>query len=129
MSPTVFFICAHVLLLVALGFASARAYGVDARLGWLVYPTLLFSGACLVSKRLHDLGRAGWWGFLIVWAVIEFGMRVEASHSPITPLGYLAGLILVATEIVLVFIPGQRGQNRFGPNPAEARQRSGPSTK
>ena len=60
----------------------------------IVYPCLLFSSACLLSKRLHDRGRSGWWAaivllaFSLVWAVVELGL-----------------------------MSGEEGSNRFGPNP------------
>ena len=37
--------------------------------GWFVYPALIFCGACVLSKRLHDRGRSGWWAALILFAV------------------------------------------------------------
>jgi uncharacterized membrane protein YhaH (DUF805 family) len=100
-----------VLLALALAFEYARTLGVDARWGWLVYAALLFSAACVLSKRLHDRGRAGWWGFLIVWALIE------AWPRPASWLGWAAVLVLAATLFDLGLMPGEPGANRFGPPP------------
>lgn len=47
--------------------------------------------ALLVTQRLHDMNLVGWWGWTLVF------MAVAA--------------------LLLVFIPGQRGANRFGPPP------------
>jgi uncharacterized membrane protein YhaH (DUF805 family) len=105
---------AAVLLALAIAFEYARTLGVDARWGWPIYAALLFSAACVLSKRLHDRGRAGWWGFLIVWALIE------AWPGPASWIRYLAHLVLVVTFADLGFMPGQPGANRFGPNPVES---------
>src|SRR3546814_13040089 len=29
--------------------------------GWFISPALISCGACVLSKRLHDRGRSGWW--------------------------------------------------------------------
>jgi uncharacterized membrane protein YhaH (DUF805 family) len=116
MSRAAFLACAAVLLLLALGFDYAFTHGVDARWGWLAYPLLLFPTACILSKRLHDRGRAGWWGFLVVWAL------VEAWPAPSSPLGYAALAVLAVTFLDLGFMPGASGPNRFGANPAEMRR-------
>jgi uncharacterized membrane protein YhaH (DUF805 family) len=79
----------------------------------------LFPTACILSKRLHDLGRAGWWAFVPVWAL------VEAWPRPATPLGYAALALLAATFVYLGLTPGQPGRNRFGLNPSELRRAAG----
>ncbi len=38
--------------------------------GWFFYPLMLFAGACVLSKRLHDRGRSGWWAAVILLAVV-----------------------------------------------------------
>jgi len=100
---------------VLLALAAAYGYGLQPmyglRLGWIVYPLLLFPTACILSKRLHDRGRAGWWGFLIVWAL------VEAWPRPVNLFGYVALLVLAATFIDLGLMPGEPETNRFGPGP------------
>ncbi len=117
MSRLPFAACAVFLAALWAGFVYARRLGVDPRWGWLVVPLLLFPTACIVSKRLHDRGRAGWWGFVFVWALVESALTIDAMPSAVTPLGYVAGAVLIAAQIYLMFMPGQPGQNRFGPNP------------
>jgi uncharacterized membrane protein YhaH (DUF805 family) len=101
-----------VLLALAIAFEYARTLRVDARWGWVVYAALLFSAACVLSKRLHDRGRRGWWGFLIVWALIESWPR------PASWLGWAAVLVLAATFVDLGLMPGEPRANRFGPPPS-----------
>jgi uncharacterized membrane protein YhaH (DUF805 family) len=76
--------------------------------------------------RLHDLGRSGWWMILPIFcevaaviattlAVGQMGISAEAVKG----LGVLAGLaVLYLPAIILLFIPGQQGPNRFGGAPA-----------
>jgi uncharacterized membrane protein YhaH (DUF805 family) len=79
--------------------------------GWFVYPALLYSGACVLSKRLHDRGRSGWWAALVLFALVAVWP---------TPHGFGAlifTLILVWAAIELGVMQGEAGQNRFGPSP------------
>ena len=123
MSRVPFLACGALLL----ALAAAYQYGLAPRLapgpGWIVYPLLLFPTACILSKRLHDRGRAGWWAFVPVWAL------VEAWPRPGTPLAYVALVVLAVAFVDLGLMPGQPGVNRFGANPAQARQPSGPSAR
>ena len=50
--------------------------------GWFVYLPALFCGVCIVSKRLHDRGRSGWW---LTWAnrfTRDWGSLVMRSAMP-----------------------------------------------
>ena len=103
-----------VVLAAAYEYGLHRGLGLEA--GWIVYPLLLFPTACILSKRLHDRGRAGWWAFLVVWALIE------AWPQPTNLFGYAALAVLAVTFLDLGLMPGESGANRFGPNPAAARR-------
>ena len=104
--------------LVALFLASAlyEAVGGPLRLFtfWLVYPALLYSGACVLSKRLHDRGRSGWWAALLLLALI---MVWPYPHG--VP-AVLALPVLVWGFVELGLLGGEQGANRFGPNPTAA---------
>ena len=79
--------------------------------GWLVYPALLYGGACVLAKRLHDRGRSGWWAALVLFALVAVWP---------TPHGFgalLFSLILVWAAIELGVMQGEDGANRFGPSP------------
>ena len=77
--------------------------------GWAVLAVLLFSGCCLVSRRLHDLGRAGWWTAcgLGLFLVAYPGARGEA--------GSVSAALLAVFALALCLTPGQASPNRFGP--------------
>lgn len=99
------------LLALAAAYEAGVVGALHLRLGWIVYPALLFPTACILSKRLHDRGRAGWWAFALVWAL------VEVWPLPHTPVGYLFAAILALGFIELGLMPGEAGPNRFGPSP------------
>jgi uncharacterized membrane protein YhaH (DUF805 family) len=82
--------------------------------GLAVDSALLFSAACLLSKRLHDRGRAGWWAglVLIAWAA----MWPRPQHV----FDWVFAPVLIWAVADLVFGPGRAGANRFGPAPDAA---------
>jgi uncharacterized membrane protein YhaH (DUF805 family) len=78
------------------------------------------------APRLHDLGRSGWWiVFLVICesaaaiAIMTWLPQMGISARAATGLGALAALVvLYLPAIILLFISGQRGPNRFGDAPA-----------
>ncbi|MBU1378180.1 MAG: DUF805 domain-containing protein [Alphaproteobacteria bacterium] len=79
--------------------------------GWVVYPALFYPGACVLSKRLHDRGRSGWWAALILASV------VAVWPHPETFLDFLFFLVLIWAFVELAVMPGEQGANRYGLNP------------
>ncbi len=69
--------------------------GLLAILGLYAFATVVPSCALMV-RRLHDIGRSGWWLLL-----------------GIVP--YLGGLVIM----VLLAIDGDSGENKYGPDPKE----------
>lgn len=106
------FLAAAALLIAILAVYDAAASVILHWLtGWFVYPALIFSAACVLSKRLHDRGRSGWWA-----------MMVLVAFSAIWPeprgfLGFVAVAVLAWTAVELGVMGGEQGANRFGPNP------------
>jgi uncharacterized membrane protein YhaH (DUF805 family) len=82
--------------------------------GWFVYPPLFYSGACVLSKRLHDRGRSGWWAALVLIALVAVWPEPGRAFGP---LAFLFGVALVWATIELGVMPGELGANRYGPNP------------
>lgn len=81
----------------ALVFGSGMHEGGVGILGGLFALATIIPGIAVGVRRLHDIGRTGWW--------------------------ILIGLIPVIGVIVLIVFfvkPGQPGSNAYGPNPLEA---------
>jgi uncharacterized membrane protein YhaH (DUF805 family) len=79
--------------------------------GWLVYPPLLFFATCVLSKRLHDRGRSGWWAALVLLSL------VAVWPTPKHFLDFLFAGVVVWAIVELGVMPGEQGANRYGPNP------------
>jgi uncharacterized membrane protein YhaH (DUF805 family) len=100
---------------VLLGLAALYEALVGATLhwitGWVIYPALFYAGACVLSKRLHDRGRSGWWAAPILVSV------VAVWPHPAGFLDFLFFLVLVWAFVELALMPGEQGANRYGVNP------------
>jgi len=82
----------------------------------------------MILKRLHD---RGFGGFLLVWkAVVLAGLvwlAVDADRivggetGDIVAIGalVLAALMILRAVVIVLFLPGQDGENRYGPDPLE----------
>lgn len=104
------FVIAAVAILVLIALYEAVVHTTLHWLtGWFVYPAVIYAGACLLSKRLHDRGRTGWWAAPIIVALIAIWPRPEGF------LDFLFGLIVVWAVVELGVMGGERGANRFGP--------------
>ncbi len=79
--------------------------------GWLVDWPLFFSGACVLSQRLHDRGRAGWWGAPILLAFCL------AWPHPQGAVGFAALAATVLSALWLGLMPSEPHFNRYGPKP------------
>jgi uncharacterized membrane protein YhaH (DUF805 family) len=72
--------------------------------GWAVLFVLLFAGCCLVTRRLHDLGRAGWW--TAVYLLLFVWSWPDLRSWP--------AVVLALLCLELALRPGQARPNRFG---------------
>ncbi|MDO9472919.1 MAG: DUF805 domain-containing protein [Caulobacter sp.] len=84
--------------------------------GWFVYPGLLFSGCCVLSKRLHDRGRSGWLAAVVLLALVLAWPRPDGL------IDYIAAVVVIWAVIELGVMPGEQGANRFGANPVRSVQ-------
>ena len=112
--------------------ATAIDYAIGSRIDRLNYGIVysLYSlatfipGMAVTVRRLHDIGKSGWWlvglFFLVIVAAVmvataTLGSGANAIYAPI-----IVGLIFIAVAIVwLVFMctDSQPGANKWGPNP------------
>ncbi|MET0294070.1 MAG: DUF805 domain-containing protein [Phenylobacterium sp.] len=104
-------LAAAVLLALAALYEAAVGPALHWITGWVAYPALLYSGACVLSTRLHDRGRTGWWAAMVLLAVIAVWPRPESFFD------FLFVLVLIWAAVELGLMAGEPGTNRFGPNP------------
>ena len=107
-------LAALVLLAVAAVYEALVGPTLHWLTGWFVYPALVYCGACVLSKRLHDRGRSGWWAALILASVVAVWPHPDGF------LDFVFFLVLVWAAIELGAMPGEQGANRYGPNPLRA---------
>ena len=89
---------------------------------FLLLALILIGGAATVVKRLHDRGKAWWW--LLIFLILPgpfdgAGMYLIQSggNEDVSALLRLAAYALYAWGLIeLGFLPGTRGENRFGPD-------------
>ena len=104
-------IAAAIVLAVAALYEAAVGPFLHLISGWFVYPALIYMGACVLSKRLHDRGRSGWWAALVLTAIVAVWPRPESFFD------FLFVLVLIWAAVELGLMAGEPGTNRYGPNP------------
>lgn len=107
-----FLAAAAALVILAAIYEAAVGPTLHWLTGWFAYPALLYCGACVLSKRLHDRGRSGWWSALVLFAVVAVWPLPHGFGSMV----FTAILIWAAIELGAMH--GEDGANRFGPSPA-----------
>ena len=106
-----FLLAAVVLLVILTLYESVTGPTLRLLTGWVFYPGLLFSAACVLSKRLHDRGRTGWLAAVVLVAM------VAVWPSPAGFFDFLFSVVIVWAAVELGALPGEQGANRYGPNP------------
>ena len=86
-------------------------------------------GVGAAIRRLHDLGRSGWWYLLLAVPVIGFFV-VPTDEDAASDAEVIAILLALLGAIILQYWFLQRGtigDNRFGPDPLMADESRSPS--
>jgi uncharacterized membrane protein YhaH (DUF805 family) len=92
-------------------------------------------GLSAAARRLHDIGRSGWWlilpaivipAWLLVWiasAAAAMAVRVDPLDNEIYFLSASAMMLgVVGFMVFWLAAPSQPGPNKYGPNPNEVPQ-------
>jgi uncharacterized membrane protein YhaH (DUF805 family) len=118
-------------IIMVLADLAAGSLAGDGHIGLVCKSVVLWMGCAAVIKRLHDVGRSGWWvlggmAAICIWtAVIGLGamftLRLDTLDAGST--GYIilfSVLMLPALGITLWLhlAEGDAFMNRFGPVPA-----------
>jgi uncharacterized membrane protein YhaH (DUF805 family) len=108
------------VILAAFVFCGVLVDAAEATMGAAV-PALLLTFAAMVVgtinaiRRLHDMGRSGWWTLPPLAVFVGTGAVTAMGTSPLTFVFAGAGLLVtVGALIVLGCAPGQPGPNRYG---------------
>jgi uncharacterized membrane protein YhaH (DUF805 family) len=90
----------------------------------LIAVALILPGLAATVRRLHDTNRSGWWVLIAVVPYFIMGVMMGRSMASGDTAGMasagLVGLIALAggiAMIVFMVLPGNKGDNRFGPDP------------
>ena len=116
-----------------IGFAMVMVLSVALNLipgvvGHLLGFVALWPQICIHAKRLHDMGRTGWWMLapallLLVCGVASYGLGYsetgQASAEAMAPMA-VAALCGVGFLLWVGLTPGKSGPNRFGAGPQGA---------
>jgi uncharacterized membrane protein YhaH (DUF805 family) len=113
LARTSFWIAAAILLIVMATYEGlvAGAAALHWITGWPIYLLALFFGTCVLSKRLHDRGRSGWFAAPILFSLIGVWTGFNSPADTV----FL--VILIWATVELGVLSGEVGANRFGPNP------------
>lgn len=106
-----FWIVAGIILAAVILYEAVAGGALRLVTGWLVYPLALYFGACVLSKRLHDRGRSGWYAAPILMALIGVWSSINSVLDAI----FL--IVLIWAVVELAVLTGEQGANRFGPSP------------
>jgi uncharacterized membrane protein YhaH (DUF805 family) len=114
----------------ALGFVDERVgspiIGVYGPLSLILTLGLLVPGLTVFVRRLHDIGRSGWWVLLNLWnyvlIVASFGnANIEGLFKNVNPaitlVLVLLMLVCIVTMLVFAITRGTEGLNAYGPDP------------
>jgi uncharacterized membrane protein YhaH (DUF805 family) len=105
-------IAAAALLALAVAYeALIEDFWLHAAVGVVVYPALFYCAACVLSKRLHDRGRSGWWAAPILVSIVA----VWPYPHHFVDFPFLLMVLWAAVELAI--LPGEQGANRYGVNP------------
>lgn len=107
-----------------LGLPSSEDGGV---LDGVVSLILLIPTLAVGARRLHDIGRSGWWQLapyglalaVILLTLVMVGGVGTGGVMLGLMIGAVASIVLIAILIFWWVKPSQPGTNRFGPNPFE----------
>lgn len=90
-----------------------------------------FFGYFAAIRRLHDINKSAWWLLLIGFSFSALAVKeslklvgVDTMEFDISVLGILINILAIAGFIVLislVFVPGTKGDNKYGKKPLNTR--------
>jgi uncharacterized membrane protein YhaH (DUF805 family) len=83
-----------------------------------LYLALVWVQICLTVKRLHDLNKSGWWMLAIFGVSFLSGFLSEMGEI-LALVGIGLNVPILVYALWLLFWPGTKGNNKYGPDPIE----------
>jgi uncharacterized membrane protein YhaH (DUF805 family) len=120
-----FIACALIGAVFHFAMSMTVSFDMAVRLGNALSLLFMVPVFALFVRRLHDQGRSGWWGLLqplmLLLSVPRLIAELRGDLAAIiaqrfTPIGILSGIVGLAI-LILYFLPGSDGANRYGPDP------------
>ena len=71
----------------------------------------------LAARRLHDLGRSGWWAALLPATQVLAALALGTTNIAAETILGVASVATLASVVGLGALPGEPNANRFGPVP------------
>lgn len=110
------------------GFLSSLTIGVKIMINLILVP-LLISQLAVMSQRARDIGVSGWYitltfaplptvVILFLLAQMTSILSYDSMAKVFSAVLLTSVLVSVGTNLWLIFYPGQKTENRFGPVPA-----------
>jgi uncharacterized membrane protein YhaH (DUF805 family) len=98
----------YLVLLFGLGYVLSFLPGRVANLAIFVILTLV------QVRRMHDMGRTGWWALGAALAPVALAVALFAVTSP-EDATMISTLFVLLLTVIIGLLPGDPGGNRFGP--------------
>ena len=114
-----FWLAAMVVQMIASYFDAANGQAVVAGgmgiITLIVTLIFLVPAATVGIRRLHDIGRTGWWMLLFAVPYAAWLASIEVgTQGVIAAVAFLVGSVVL---VILLVQPGTAADNRYGPNP------------
>jgi len=88
-------------------------------LAFLYGIAVIIPGITISIRRLHDVGRSGWW---LAAAALLFVARIPHLPSPVMSICILVGFVASFYVFILTLCPSEK-DNKYGPKPEENKER------
>jgi uncharacterized membrane protein YhaH (DUF805 family) len=84
--------------------------------GLVAYVIFIYPFYCLMAKRLQDFDKPGKWAWIVI-AVGLLGSLLSLSEATMA-IGSLVSLLQLILALIILFMPGTKGSNQYGAEPA-----------
>ena len=97
--------------------------GMIPLVGWLIGITLWIQRISLTTRRLHGIGKSGWWQLWLIlvaiapWLIVITRLKAGSLVSQIWILLISINIGLAIMFVVWMTRKGDEGPNKYGPDP------------